>query len=294
MPLAAVGMIAGGAIGAGALGATAATAVGGIAGGAMLGASVGSMFDSSSSASKAAKGATKSADLQAEIALDQWKNYLSRYDPLAGLLAYDIAGITPTKYDKETKSYVPDEEAIQQIQQYKAQQRLRTEELVSRAGADVGMAANAARAAQERDMARQGVNPMDPRYQGFQESSRLREALAKAGAMTNARRQARQDQIRETMDLLGVGKGIPAAAGATAANAAQGYQGVANLYGQAAQGAGQLGGYLLGGGFPTMGGGASPTTTSPAVNYAPPVPAGGGLAAPGLTTTPGSLYSPSF
>jgi hypothetical protein len=237
------------------------------------------MLGSSSQANEAAVAASDAAELQSQIALDQWRNYLSRYDPLAGLLAYDIAGITPTKYDKKTKSYVPDDEAVQQIQQYKAQQRLRTEELVSRAGADVGMAADAARAAQEREMARQGVNVADPRYQGFQQSSYLREALAKAGAMTNARRQARQDQIKESMDLLGIGKGLPATSADAARGAAASQLGVANMYGQAAQGAGQLGGYLLGGGLPT------PTTTSPTVNTATPAMAPVPISTTGLAPT---------
>ena len=293
MPAAMVaGAALGGIAGAGALGATAATLAGGSAlAGAVGGASLGSMFGSSKKASGAQGSASKSAKIQNQIALETWQNYLSRYDPIAAMLAYDVAGIQPQVYDEDAGEWVADEDALEQIQQYKARQKARTEEQVARAGADVGMAAQAGRESQAREMARLGLRPGDPRYQGISAASRLREALAKAGARTDARRTARQDQIKESMDLLAIGKGLPATASGAAGGAARTYSNLGQQYANAAQGAGQFAGYAFGGGLPGVSPGtSSPTAAPPSVNYAPSIPQGGGLAPSGPTAA--SLYSP--
>lgn len=95
----------------------------------------------------------------------------------------------------------------------------RRAELAGRAGADVEQAAGAADAAARRNAARYGINPSDGAFALSLAGNALNKTIAKVGAMSQARTQARAEGRALKFDVAGIGRNLPAA-GATSAGLA--------------------------------------------------------------------------
>lgn len=83
------------------------------------------------------------------------------------------------------------------------------ERLAGQAGTDVAKAFEAGRGAQVRDLQRVGVNPNSGAYLSADTSSRVMEAATRAGAMNNAREQAKNLGWAKKMDVVNVGRNLP-------------------------------------------------------------------------------------
>lgn len=92
-------------------------------------------------------------------------------------------------------------------------------ELAGKAGADVEQAAGAADAAARRNAARYGINPSDAAFSENLAGNALNKTIAKVGAMSQARTQARSEGRALKFDVAGIGRNLPAA-GATSAGLA--------------------------------------------------------------------------
>lgn len=129
----------------------------------------------------------------AAIAQDQWNYYKSHYQPLeSGLI------------DQATKAGSPEEFAAAR----------------GRAGADVEGAFNQAQKTTQSRMQSYGINPGSPAYQSTAASLDLAKGSAKAGALTAADNNQRALAYSKALDVVGLGRNIPAQSAASSANAA--------------------------------------------------------------------------
>ena len=164
-----------------------ATAVVSIVGGALVNA----MNKPSSSAGDAA---ARAADAQAAISQDQWNYYKQNFQPLESSL-------------------------IQQAQTAGSPEEIAAAE--GRASADVTGAYNQAGKTAANKMQTYGINPGSPAYVSGVESAGLAEGSTKAGAITNAYNQQKQLAYSKMLDVVGLGRNIPAQSAASAAGSAQ-------------------------------------------------------------------------
>jgi len=129
----------------------------------------------------------------AAIAQDQWNYYKSHYQPLeSGLI------------DQAAKAGSPEEFAAAR----------------GRAGADVEGAFNQAQKSTQSRMQSYGINPGSPAFQSTAASLDLAKGSAKAGALTAADNNTRNLAYSKALDVVGLGRNIPAQSAASSANAA--------------------------------------------------------------------------
>ncbi len=176
----------------------------------------------------------------------------------------------------------------------------RSEERAAEAGDAVGTSFDAQRGQTMRAMERAGVNPNDGRFRGITRSMDIAEAATRADSMNDARAMERQrvedTNFNRALQVMSLGKGMPAQVSSGSANLASGYASNANIYGnlasRLAQDAGDAG---YGGvqaimrGIQGLGGNNGGWTGDPTFNF------GGGAASAvmngGLGTIPGSEQS---
>ena len=108
-------------------------------------------------------------------------------------------------------------------------------QLATRAAADSGIAFNRTRQANERAMARMGVNPNSGRFQGMAQQSGLMQAANRAGAMTGTRERAQQTGYARKLDAVGMGRGLSGASTAAYGSAMNAGNSAVGNYGQAGQ-----------------------------------------------------------
>lgn len=84
----------------------------------------------------------------------------------------------------------------------------RRDEAAGAAIADVSQQAAAARDIQQRNMARMGVNPNDGKFAAMTSQMTMQEALGKAAAGTQARRQVETQGFARRMDAANLGRGL--------------------------------------------------------------------------------------
>lgn len=129
----------------------------------------------------------------AAIAQDQWNYYKSHYQPLESSLI-----------DQAKKAGSPEEFAAAR----------------GRAGADVEGAFDQAQKSTQSRMQSYGINPGSPAYQSTAASLDLAKGSAKAGALTAADNNTRNLAYSKALDVVGLGRNIPAQSAASSANAA--------------------------------------------------------------------------
>ena len=154
------------------------------------GAIVSSMNKPDSSAGNAAANASNQ---QAFISQDQWNYYQSHYQPLeSNLIQQAQTAGSPEEYAAAA----------------------------GRANADVTNAFNTAGKNTENRLQAYGINPGSPAYQSAVTSAGLAEGATRAGALTNAYNQQKQLAYSKALDVVGIGRNIPAQSAASAAGAA--------------------------------------------------------------------------
>lgn len=100
-----------------------------------------------------------------------------------------------------------EDQLVKDAQEYDTQARRDGE--AAEAVAEVGMQTDAARAANERQMMRQGVNPAAARFQAMNNQMALGAATAKAGAANNARDRVEQQGWARRYDAVALGRNLP-------------------------------------------------------------------------------------
>lgn len=100
-----------------------------------------------------------------------------------------------------------EDQLVKDAQEYDTQARRDGE--AAEAVAEVGMQTDAARAANERQMMRQGVNPAAARFQAMNNQMALGAATAKAGAANNARDRVEQQGWARRYDAAALGRNLP-------------------------------------------------------------------------------------
>jgi len=152
-----------------------------------------SLFGGDDGGSAASDAAAASSNTASQISQAQWNYYLQNYQPLETSLI---------KQASEAGS--PEEFA-----------RAR-----GAANADVTGAFDTARKQTLNRMQSFGINPGSPAYQSTAASTDIAEGAAKAGALTMADRNTRNLAYSKGLDVVGLGRGIPAQSAASSANAA--------------------------------------------------------------------------
>jgi len=143
--------------------------------------------------SNAANASADAARQAAAISQDQWNYYKTKYQPLETSL-------------------------IQQAQQAGSPEEYAA--VAGRANADVTGAFDQAQKQTQSRMQSYGINPGSPAYQNTAASVDLAQGAAKAGALTNAYNQQKNLAYSKGLDVVGLGKGIPAQSAASSASAA--------------------------------------------------------------------------
>ena len=132
-----------------------------------------------------AKAYTSGLTNVANQTLDAWNQYKTEYDPTKKA-ALSLAG----------QEYGAKSGYLSQLQNV---DNLSYDSQAGKAGADVAQQAEIARQESARAMARQGVNAASGKSQALTQQGFLQEALAKAGAMTSARDNARDTTFNESL-----------------------------------------------------------------------------------------------
>ena len=101
----------------------------------------------------------------------------------------------------------------------------------ARAIKDTRTASANARGISERNLRRQGVNPNSGRFVSSDRAVQLGEAALEAGARTNARESTRDRNFGRKLDVVQLGRNLPATAGNMSSMAQQGVAGVAGAAG---------------------------------------------------------------
>lgn len=112
-----------------------------------------------------------------------------------------------------------EDELVQDAQEYDTQARRDGE--AAEAVAEVGIQADATKAANERQMMRLGVNPAAARFQAMNNQIGLGSAAAKAGAANAARDRVEQQGWARRLDVTALGKGLPGASSSAASTSTQ-------------------------------------------------------------------------
>lgn len=110
----------------------------------------------------------------------------------------------------------------------------------ARAIKDTRDASANARGISERNLNRLGVNPNSGRFVSSDRAVQLGEAALEAGARTGAREATRDKNFARQLDVISLGRGLPASAGSFASMAQQGYGNAALSAGSRARGSESL------------------------------------------------------
>lgn len=133
------------------------------------------------------------ADKAAQISQDQWDYFKQNYEPLESSLIDDAkAAGSPEEYARARGA----------------------------ANADVTGAFDSARKTSLNRMQSYGINPGSPAFQSAAASTDIAEGAAKAGAETQATNNVRNLAYSKALDVVGLGRNIPAQSAASSANAA--------------------------------------------------------------------------
>lgn len=162
------------------------------------------------------------AQIQADIAKEQWSNY--------------------------KENYLPVEEQYTDV----AKTGLDLGYQADRAGQDVRTAFSVQKQRAERDALRMGLDPSSAAYQDKMEDMATSEALASAGARTTARERGGLTNLSLKQNAISLGKGLASQASAGLNSAAAGFSNAANARQQSANGYGQFSGYMLNQGLNMM------------------------------------------
>jgi hypothetical protein len=137
--------------------------------------------------------ANNAASNAAQISNDQWNYYKTNYQPLeSNLVAQAQAAGSPEEFARARGV----------------------------ANADVTGAFDTARKNTLSRMQSYGINPGSPAFQSTAASTDIAEGATKAGALTAADNNTRNLAYSKALDVVGLGKGIPAQSAASAASAA--------------------------------------------------------------------------
>lgn len=187
-----IGGAAGAAIAGAVTSAVAAPVIGRLVGG-------GGSSSSSQPQGQAATAATNAADLQQQIAAEQWQKYNEIYDPLERTVV------------DEAKNY--DSEAA----------------YAQAAGDASATVASQYGKARERFMRQPGLDPSSPAYANNLASLELAQAATDATQQNAARQRIKDTAFSRKTDALSLGKGLPASASATLGAATNSNLALANL-----------------------------------------------------------------
>lgn len=189
---------------------------------------VGTMYASNKADKANARGVAagmQAAEMERQTALDTLNYYRERdsqsfalqrqANAIAGRVARSQVALMDQQkqqsgeyFDRLKSVFWPVEnQLVQDSQEYDTQARRDGE--AAEAVAEVGMQADAATAANERQMMRQGVNPAAARFQAMKNQTALGTATAKAGAANNARDRVEQQGWARRLDVTALGKGLP-------------------------------------------------------------------------------------
>lgn len=139
---------------------------------------------------------TSAADTAAQIAREQWEYYKTNYQPLEqSLIAQAKNAGSPEEFQRAA----------------------------GQANADVTGAFNQAGKQSESRLQSYGINPAAPAYQNAMQSADLAQGATMAGALTTAGNRVRDLAYSKGLDVVGLGRNIPAqsaASSAAASNAA--------------------------------------------------------------------------
>ena len=145
-------------------------------------------------------------------------------------------------YEKET--YRPlEQELVRKAKEYDTEAK--REELARTGAADVSQAFGVARGQMQRQQAAGGIAPNSGRFAALNQQMMTQEALARAGAMNNARTQAVDRGTALMYDAAGLGRNL-------ATNASTAY-GVSQNAAAGAKATAQTGGQIMGQGYQTAG-----------------------------------------
>lgn len=228
----------------------------------------GSAPDSNPGMVASAEAAKEIAAEQAKVARESLAFYREQYEEFKPILNEILQGEVEMQksnkaradeyaaYEKET--YRPlEQELVRKAKEYDTEAK--REELARTGAADVSQAFGVARGQMQRQQAAGGIAPNSGRFAALNQQMMTQEALARAGAMNNARTQAADRGTALMYDAAGLGRNLAtnastaygvsqnAAAGAKATTQAggqimgQGYQNAGNLYGGASNSYGTAG-----------------------------------------------------
>ena len=142
-----------------------------------------SLFGGDDGGSAASDAAATSANTASQISQAQWNYYLQNYQPLeTGLIKQATEAGSPEEFARARGA----------------------------ANADVTGAFDTARKQTLNRMQSFGINPGSPAYQSTAASTDIAEGAAKAGALTMADRNTRNLAYSKGLDVVGLGRGIPA------------------------------------------------------------------------------------
>ena len=152
-----------------------------------------SLFGGDDGGSAASDAAAASSNTASQISQAQWNYYLQNYQPLeTGLIKQATEAGSPEEFARARGA----------------------------ANADVTGAFDTARKQTLNRMQSFGINPGSPAYQSTAASTDIAEGAAKAGALTMADRNTRNLAYSKGLDVVGLGRGIPAQSAASSLNAA--------------------------------------------------------------------------
>jgi len=167
--------------------------LGAIAAGIGIVSGLNSLFGGDDGGGAASDAAARSSDTASQISSAQWNYYLQNYQPLeTGLIKQATEAGSPEEFARARGA----------------------------ANADVTGAFDTARKQTLSRMQSFGINPGSPAYQSTAASTDIAEGAAKAGALTMADRNTRNLAYSKGLDVVGLGRGIPAQSAASSANAA--------------------------------------------------------------------------
>lgn len=194
--------------------------------------------DSSSGGGGSQQTANSAADTAAQVGKEQWQYYKDNYQPLETKLIgqADAAG-SPDEYARARGA----------------------------ANADVTGAFDSSRKQTQSRLESYGINPGSPAYQSALGSTDLAEGATKTGALTAADNNTRSLAYSKALDVVGLGRNIPAQSSASAANAANAATNAGKLAFQRNQANAQSTGYAIG----QVGNAASKWFNQPSNNQAP-------------------------
>lgn len=159
---------------------------------ALLGDPLGLGAGSGGNGTQAGQTSNAAAEKASQIAGDQWDYYKSNYQPLeSNLIGQAQAAGSPEEFARARGA----------------------------ANADVTGAFNTARNQTKSRMESYGINPGSPAYQSGLASADLAEGATKAGALTAADNNTRNLAYSKALDVVGIGRNIPAQSAASASNA---------------------------------------------------------------------------